>query len=102
MTTDVEELAAAIEPIFAGLIVAWPYDVSPVDEIVWQAMLASPRARRRVVETVRLLVERAEHLTEFVTDLDRLALRFGLDDDAETCAALLAIGDVVRDWGDQA
>jgi hypothetical protein len=98
---ELVEVAAAVEELLDGRAVRWPDGIAPSDEVVAQVMLASPRTARRIRETVRTLVERAAGLDQLVDELDVLAIRFGQDDDGETAAALLSIGDALREWRDR-
>jgi hypothetical protein len=94
-----EDLAFAIEELLAGNIVRWPdAPALPVDEVIAQILLASPSSGRRILETVHVLVERAEGLEQLVTELDAVAIRFGMDADGETAAALLDVSDRIREW----
>jgi len=53
------------------------------------------------VVTLQVLLEQADGLGEFLDRLDAVAIRFGMDSDGETCAALLDIGDRLREWREQ-
>jgi hypothetical protein len=99
--TELLEVAAAVAGLLDGRAVRWPDGIAPADEVVAQIVLASPTAARRIRETVAALVERAGGLEQLVTDLDVVAIRFGQDGDGETCAALLSIGDAIREWRDR-
>jgi hypothetical protein len=96
-----EDLALAIEQLLDGTIVRWPDTTSPVDEIVAQVLLAPEPSRRRILETVRVLTDRADGLEQLVTELDGMAIRFGMDGDGGTCAALLDVSDSIREWRDR-
>jgi hypothetical protein len=47
------------------------------------------------------LIEQADTLEQLVGNLDELAVRFGQAGDGETCAALLDLSGVIRDWRDR-
>jgi hypothetical protein len=98
---ELAEVAAVVEELLDERAVRWPDGIAPSDEMVAQVMLASPRTARRIRETLRTLIGRAEGLDQLVDELDVLAIRFGQDDDGETAAALLSIGDAIRDWRDR-
>jgi hypothetical protein len=97
MTTLVEEVAAAVEQLFADQAVRWPDPPDIGAELVATLLLASPRTAARVRRTLRVLVERADTLTELVDGLDAAAIcRYGQAGDGETAAALLDISDQRR------
>jgi hypothetical protein len=96
-----EDLALAVEELLAGSPVRWPDPPDVHAELVAVLLLASPPTAERVVVTLRVLVEQAEGLGEFLARLDSIGVRFGQDGDGETCAALLGIGDVLHEWGDR-
>jgi hypothetical protein len=96
------DVVAEVERLFDGVLVAWPDELpTPVDELTWCALFASPRARLRILEVVRDVFGAAVSLCAALVRLDVLALRFGQDGDGEVCAALLDLGTALRNWGDQ-
>jgi hypothetical protein len=101
MTAVLEHVAAGVEALFAGQAVRWPDPPDIHAELVAILLTASPPTADRVVETLRILVDDADTLTQLVDRLDVMAIRFGQDDDTETCAALLEVGDRLREWGDR-
>jgi hypothetical protein len=86
--------------------VDWPIadwcDPPDVDsEYAFALATASPEPARRIRATVEDLIEHADGLADLVAALDHVAVRFGQDNDPETCAALLDLAGVIRDWADR-
>jgi hypothetical protein len=81
-------------------IVDWPDPITPDDEYRFALTIASPEPAQRIRVTVEECVEHAARLGELLAMLDHVAVRFGADGDAETCAALLDLSGVIRDWAD--
>jgi hypothetical protein len=96
-----EDVAVAVEELLAGSAVRWPDPPDVHAELVAVLLLASPETAARVVATLQVLLEQAEGLGEFLDHVDAVAIRFGQDGDGETCAALLDIGDRLREWREQ-
>jgi hypothetical protein len=82
-------------------LVDWPDPISPEDEYRYALTVASPGPARRIRATVEEVVEHAGGLTDLLAMLEWVAVRFGQDGDAETCAALLDLAGVIRDWADR-
>jgi hypothetical protein len=81
--------------------IRWP-DPPDIDaEYVCALLMASSGTSERIKATVEVLLEHCSTLHELVDELDDVAIRFGKDGDGETCAALLDLGGVIRDWSDR-
>jgi len=91
---------AEVPPVEAP--VRWP-DPPDVDaEYVAAVLTSSPEAGQRIRATVETLAASAGGLGDFVAALDAVAVRFGQAGDGETCAALLDLSTVIRDWRERA
>ena len=101
MAEVLEDLALAVEELLAGQAVRWPDPPDIHAELLAVLLLASPETTQRVVVTLQVLLEQADGLGEFLVRLDAVAIRFGMVSDGETCAALLDIGDRLREWREQ-
>jgi hypothetical protein len=96
------ELQGLQDPL-AGVPVRWgdggPSD--PVELLGASLVTASPRTGRRVLETLRVILDGLPDdagLTDFCRRLDELAVMFGADGDAETAALLLDYSADVAGW----
>jgi hypothetical protein len=79
----------------------WADPPDPDSEYRFALAVASPEPAQRIRVTVEECVEHAGGLGELVAMLDWVAVRFGQDGDAETCAALLDLSTCIRDWVDR-
>jgi hypothetical protein len=97
-----ELLRALFDVPVVDVPVRWP-DPPDVDaELVAAVLTSSPEAGQRIRVAVETLLESAGGLGEFVAALDAVAIRFGQAGDGETCAALLDLSTVIREWGERA
>jgi hypothetical protein len=101
MTAVLEHVAAGVDALFAGQAIRWPDRPDIHAELVTILLTSSPRAAALVAETLRVLVDDAATLTQLVDRLDVIGIRFGQDDDPETCGALLEVGDRLREWANR-
>jgi hypothetical protein len=89
---------AVVESLGLGPV-RWPDPITPIEELIAQLVMASPRAGRRIAASVRvLLAHNHGGLDQLISDLDFLAIQWGQHDDGEVCAALLLISDRLIEW----
>jgi hypothetical protein len=99
--TDVE-LQGLQDPL-AGIPVRWPDGGpdGPLELLGAVLVTASNRTARRVIETLRVVLETLPEdatLSDFCRALDELAARFGQDGDPETAAVLIDYTADVASW----
>jgi hypothetical protein len=87
----------------AGVPVQWPDGGpdGPLELLGAVLVMASPKTGRRVLETLRIVLEGLPDdagLMDFCRRLDQLAVKFGQDGDGETCAVLLDYSQDVAGW----
>jgi hypothetical protein len=83
-----EALAAEVEAVFS---------VSPEAELLALLVPHSREVRRRVRVALHLVLEHADDLHQFLTDLDEVAIYLAGHDDTEAGAVLLAFSDRIRE-----
>ena len=103
MTTLIEDVAAAVEELFAGQAVGWsdPPDIRAELEAVW---LPCPElTAARVMSIVLRLAYEVDTLTDLTAAMHREGItRVGQEVDGQTCGALLDLADRLEEWRDGA
>jgi hypothetical protein len=99
---SVRDLEGLCDPL-AGVPIRWPDGGpdGPVELLGAVLVTANDRTARRVLETLKLVLEGLPEdagLSDFLRQIDELAVRFGADGDHETCAVLLDYSADVASW----
>jgi hypothetical protein len=87
-----EALAAEVEAVFS---------VGPEAELLALLVPHTREVRRRVRIALHLVLEHAEDLHQFLTELDELAIYLAGHDDTEAGSVLLAFSDQLREEVDR-